>query len=300
MLLACPNCATTYDIKAAVIGENGRSLRCARCQVVWFATRSQELIPATQPAAEKAADDAASPPGNDFAASLSPDSFRGAQSQPPSENGAIGPTPATDPPPNSLATSIESPPLAPAAPNAAPTTGNAALSVEGEDIETFARRHSKYAPTRAQRIRAQFGAPAVIAILGVVVAALLAWRVTIVQHAPQLASFYASIGLPVNLRQLTFGDVRTSKEVRDGVPVLLVDGTITSTGRYPVEVPRLRFALRNRSGQEIFSWTALAEQSILPPGETMPFRSRLASPPSEGYDVVVRFFNKRDATEGAR
>jgi predicted Zn finger-like uncharacterized protein len=38
MLLACPNCATTYDVKADVIGESGRSLRCARCLHVWFAT----------------------------------------------------------------------------------------------------------------------------------------------------------------------------------------------------------------------------------------------------------------------
>src|SRR5262245_48365398 len=44
MLLACPNCATTYDVKPIVIGDDGRSLRCARCQIVWFATKSQELI----------------------------------------------------------------------------------------------------------------------------------------------------------------------------------------------------------------------------------------------------------------
>jgi hypothetical protein len=118
--------------------------------------------------------------------------------------------------------------------------------------------------------------------------------------APQMASLYGAIGLPVNLRELVFGDVRITKEARDGVPVLLVEGSIKSTSKNPVDVPRLRFGLRNEAGLEIYSWTALPEHSILAPGETQTFRSRLASPPSEGHDVVVRFFNRHDATEGAR
>ena len=31
------------------------------------------------------------------------------------------------------------------------------------------------------------------------------------------------------------------------------------------------------------------------PGEAVPFRSRLASPPPDGRDVQVRFFTRRDA-----
>ena len=38
----------------------------------------------------------------------------------------------------------------------------------------------------------------------------------------------------------------------------------------PVEVPRLRFAVRNATGQEIYTWTALPSRSILGPGETLP------------------------------
>jgi hypothetical protein len=39
---------------------------------------------------------------------------------------------------------------------------------------------------------------------------------------------------------------------------------------------------------------------VIPPGDTIAFRSRLASPPSEGRTVSVRFFNKRDAVAGLR
>ena len=38
--------------------------------------------------------------------------------------------------------------------------------------------------------------------------------------------------------------------------------------------------------------------NVLPPGEALPFRSRLASPPAEASGVTVRFFNRRDAQAG--
>ena len=41
-------------------------------------------------------------------------------------------------------------------------------------------------------------------------------------------------------------------------------------------------------------------RSILAPGETAAFRTRLASPPADGRDVIVRFFNRRDLLAGMR
>ena len=35
------------------------------------------------------------------------------------------------------------------------------------------------------------------------------------------------------------------------------------------------------------------------PGDAQPFQTRLASPPTEGREVVVRFFTRRDAAGGA-
>jgi hypothetical protein len=61
-----------------------------------------------------------------------------------------------------------------------------------------------------------------------------------------------------------------------------------------VEVPRLRFALRNPAGVEVYAWTALPAKPVLAAGEALPFRSRLASPPGDTHDVVVRFFHRRD------
>src|ERR671934_1427392 len=37
MLIVCPNCATSYQVEASVLGSTGRSVRCVRCRNVWFA-----------------------------------------------------------------------------------------------------------------------------------------------------------------------------------------------------------------------------------------------------------------------
>jgi hypothetical protein len=62
-------------------------------------------------------------------------------------------------------------------------------------------------------------------------------------------------------------------------------------------VPRLRFAVRNATGQEIYAWTAKPSRSILEPGDKLPFRSRLASPPADASDVLVRFANANDVAD---
>ena len=119
------------------------------------------------------------------------------------------------------------------------------------------------------------------------------------RHFPQTASLYAAIGLPVNLRGLIFEDVKSTGEFHDGVTVLVVEGTIVNLTRHTLEVPRLRFALRNSAGHEVYAWTALPAKTTLGSGNGLPFRARLASPPPDGRDVIVRFFNRRDVAPAA-
>lgn len=156
-------------------------------------------------------------------------------------------------------------------------------------------------PRRAASVGRRWPRPklstAILALLAINTA-LIAWRAEMVRWAPQTAALYAAIGLPVNIRGLTFADITTEHATHDGVPVLVVEGTIVSATARAVEVPRLRFALRNDNGVEIYSWTAMPTRSVLGPGESVSFRSRLASPPPEGHSVAVRFFNRRDQVAG--
>jgi hypothetical protein len=62
----------------------------------------------------------------------------------------------------------------------------------------------------------------------------------------------------------------------------------------------LRLAVIGPDSRELYSWTALLPRSVLPQGESLPFRSRLASPPAEGKQVMVRFLNRLDLTSNGR
>ena len=56
--------------------------------------------------------------------------------------------------------------------------------------------------------------------------------------------------------------------------------------------------VRDAQGAEVYAWNAVLDQSVLKPGERAWFKSRLASPPPEGRNIDIRFFNKRDLAAG--
>ena len=80
--------------------------------------------------------------------------------------------------------------------------------------------------------------------------------------------------------------------------MLLIEGAIVDITRKPVEIPRLRFIVRDAKGADIYAWNAVLEQPVLNPGEKAWFKTRLASPPAEGREIAVRFFHKLDIASG--
>jgi hypothetical protein len=138
------------------------------------------------------------------------------------------------------------------------------------------------------------GLPTACTAMGALILALMIWRNDIVRLLPQTATFYKMVGLEVNLRGLAFKDIKITNETVDGKPVLVIEGIIVGETKKPVELPRLRFSVRDAKGTEIYAWNAVLEQPVLNPGERAYFKSRLASPPPDGRNIDVRFFNKRD------
>jgi hypothetical protein len=119
-----------------------------------------------------------------------------------------------------------------------------------------------------------------------------------VRLLPQTASFYRMVGLEVNLRGVLFKDVKVTTETVDGKPALVIEGVIVGETKKPVELPRLRFSVRDAQGAEIYAWNTVLDQPVLNPGERTRFKSRLASPPPEGRNIDIRFFNRRDFAGG--
>jgi predicted Zn finger-like uncharacterized protein len=288
MHIVCPHCTTSYAINPATLGAAGRTVRCARCKEIWLA-RPEDAI---EPAAAMA-EAGHSAREREIAAEW---------------NAAVGEDDAGSTP------HIDSPPLAGGWQSDEETSSDGkadwiALVRDADDSEEVEREPrgawfghllKRRRPARASgRLGFLTGLPTTVAAMGALVVALLVWRADVVRVLPQTAGFYKLAGLNVNLRGVSFKDVKVSTETVEGKPVLVIEGVIVGETRKPVELPRLRFSVRDAQGSEIYAWNTVLDQTTLQPGERAWFKSRLASPPAEGKSIDIRFFNKRDVAGGS-
>jgi predicted Zn finger-like uncharacterized protein len=268
MLLTCPSCETSFRVKPDALGPNGRTVRCVRCHTSWFATPEEterELAMADVSAI------GAEPPSLSVIPPNDPISWH-----------------------EPLVENEPAPPLVPDSVHPVTSLPN----VDAAEAESIPVRRARPArPARRKSSRKGLGV-AILAAAGALVVTGIAARATVVRVIPDLAGFYAAAGLPVNLRGLEFRDVRTMSETQDGIAVLVIEGDVVNVAKHAVEVPRVRLAVLGASGQELYSWTALLPRSTLSEEEKVSFRSRLASPPTEGREVLVRFLTRNDLTSG--
>ncbi len=282
MPIVCPHCSTSYGIDPAKLGEAGRTVRCSRCKEVWLARAEDSIEFAQQEPVIAGANRHGSE--QDTAAEW--------EAMGREQDGDAEDTPH-----------VESPSIA------GDWQGSAEWQAETKNDQHTAEMRSGRFPwlgrlmkPRTQRAtprrKTPFNLATACAAMAALVLAIVIWRADVVRLLPQTAAFYRLVGLDVNLRGLQFRDVKVTTETVEGTPMLVIEGAVTAESSKPVEVPRLRFSIRDAAGSEIYAWNAVLQQSILRPGEKAGFKSRLASPPSGGRDIDIRFFNKRDLTGG--
>jgi predicted Zn finger-like uncharacterized protein len=290
MHIICPHCTTSYAIDLATLGVAGRTVRCSRCKEVWLA-RPEDATEVKAPVAAMA--EAGQQAANADAAAAWDALAR-------TDDSEAQQTPV-----------VESPSISADWP--ADAEGSSRLTERGwpsitrrDMVDVGAPRQGQFWFRKLLRPPARLRAPGkplvslttVCAAMGALVLALVIWRADVVRLVPQAAAFYKMVGLEVNVRGLSFKDVKITTETMEGKPVLVIEGVIVGLARKPVELPRLRFSVRDAQGAEIYAWNALLEQAVLNPGERAWFKSRLASPPPEGRNIDVRFFSKRDIAGG--
>ena len=327
MLIVCPNCATSYDVDVASLRPNGRRVRCVRCRTIWQAelSHADKLLAAADALApvRRTVEAVAEAVGGRPEIPASAAHFEAASE---GASDGFGPREGNDSPGASASADeaalndypeIESPSIAPddldaghvpsgievteyTAADAEPILAEAIVAEPAADIESSAARrvlgHIKPGRWGWSLSLPQWGILALIIIDAIVIG----WRADFVRLMPQTASFYAAIGLPVNLRGLAFDGIATTTEQHEGVPILVVEGTIVNESRKLADMPHLRFAVRNAAHQEVYSWTVAPPRTMLASGEAVSFHTRLASPPPDARDVLVRFLNRYDIMNGAR
>ncbi|WP_298257780.1 MJ0042-type zinc finger domain-containing protein [Bradyrhizobium sp.] len=280
-MIVCPHCSTSYGIDPAKLGGAGRTVRCSRCKETWLARAEDAVEYAHQEAAAAAVDQ-----HNEQDAAAEWDAMAREQDDVPQD------TPQ-----------VESPSIA------GDWQGSAEWQAESRNDQHDAEARSGRFPwlgrfmkpggvRGAPRRKAPFNLATACVAMAAMVLAIVIWRAEMVRLLPQTAAFYKLVGLDVNLRGLRFQDVKVTTETVEGTSMLVIEGAIADESSKPVELPRLRFSIRDAAGTEIYAWNAVLEQSFLKPGEKAAFKSRLASPPPGGRNVEVRFFNKRDLTGG--
>ena len=298
MLIVCPNCSTSYEVKAEAIGDAGRTVRCARCRDEWLATTpSIQVVDIAAPAAPPSAAAVV----DRFALPAAPSDHQFDWDIPVPEPGQPAPAIADRSFADEGTAALWDVPQTPSPP-LAPDSGSieAGPSPSDTNIETSAARGARRTG-RQHRYRIEPPrVPTLIAVQFALICAGLLWHNEIVHLMPQTASFFRAIGLSVNSRGLVFADIRTLRDTHDGITVLIIEGAIVNTTGSMVPVPRLRFALRNAAFAELLSWTAPPDKGTVGPGETLPFRSRLVSPPAGASDILIRFLSRPDFTNGAR
>jgi predicted Zn finger-like uncharacterized protein len=296
MHIVCPHCTTSYAIDLATLGAAGRTVRCSRCKEVWLARPEDaiEVAASVSAMATTGKQDAEQAAEQDAAAEW--------DALPREDDGESQEIPVVDSPSISsdwpASADGDGPPAEPDWPSVARHDGQDTEAPRPQRRPWLRNLLKPPAFLRASG-KPFVGLSTLCAAMGALVLALIIWRVDVVRLLPQTATFYKMTGLEVNLRGLTFKDVKITTESVDGKPVLAIEGVIVAETRKPVELPRLRFSVRDAQGAEIYAWNAVLQQPVLKPGDQASFKSRLASPPPEGRNIDIRFFNKRDIAAGS-
>ena len=105
---------------------------------------------------------------------------------------------------------------------------------------------------------------------------------------PQSSSVFATFGVAVDAHGIAIDDWSYHREVDNGQPVMVVMGRFVNRSSHELTVPPVRVSLTDDNQRELYHWTYTPPQPILRPGESLPFSTRLPSPPGARH-LQLRF-----------
>lgn len=279
MILTCPSCATRYMVDATALGDGGRTVKCVRCGHRWHQTPVEEAAPAAEALAQ--ATEAAPEPEP----MPDPEPAVAAETGPESEPEPEAATVAA-----AMAEAVES----------AETMAEAAPEIDDVAPETPAEppaAKQPHAPVVAAAGGGRWlwvGWLMLVVFVAGIVGGVVLFREPLVAFWPPASKLYEIVKLPEEPPPpeefaLDIGNVTFERAREGGQPVLLVGGEISNTSEVAQEVPRLRVALSDEAGEEIFHWTVTLAASELAAGQQVPFNTRLPNPPANARSLAVTF-----------
>lgn len=308
MKITCPDCSTSYEIKAEAVGQQGRSVKCAKCGNRWFVSADEDAAefksanpePTAEPNDEDAAQDEA-----DWAADAQEDAGSSDEDSGNDDDNTFDSGNDDE----DFSTDDDD---APSREDEARFAADLKEDEKGDeddgndDIESQAKRPKIIVnPDKFRRnhigaaigwlARRNFRRIGGIVIFGIALTAVASFvflRDSMVKQSPDLASLFQMIGFDVNLRGLEFRNLRTFSEVEGGKQILVVEGSIRNLLDESNAVPAVRLSIRNSDLQEVYAWTVEPRTKALNGLDETRFRTILADPPQDASDIQVRFINR--------
>ena len=127
------------------------------------------------------------------------------------------------------------------------------------------------------------------AVLVVMIASAVVFRVDMVRLWPRTAGAFASVGLPVNRVVLVIEQLSAEPSLQDGHAALTISGVLRNIENKAVSAPPLRLSLLNPAGKRVGGKVAAAAYPLVPPGETRHFAIAILDPPSTAKDQEIGF-----------
>lgn len=279
MIITCPSCGASFNVKAEALGPNGRSVKCSKCAHRWHATADGD-------AAEVAADPVAAEAPPVESAPL------------PVADGSAAPEPAEEPVAAGEAPEDEES-TGPAAPVMPPSGLREALGITDapsdiSDEEPRSRSGRRPAPPPPKRrpsmVRVFSIFVLLLAVCGTAGGAVF-MKNEIMMWLPATQRLYAMVGMGPEVlgHGLQIVEPTPKKEIDGNNEILIVEGEIRNVAEKSVEVPLMRGALLDAEGKELHSWTFTAAKSRIAPGELVRYRTEYRNPPSEAQSLDITF-----------
>ncbi|MBA4782909.1 MAG: zinc-ribbon domain-containing protein [Rhizobiales bacterium] len=284
--IICPSCSTSYELPDGSIDPDGRKVKCATCGTKWHAVPMTIRMP----------DPVLDSVSTDFVDEHAMDGWTEAEAagtharRPPrsasQDEDKAAPIDAEFEDVDDDDVAVEMPAIAQDSGRLRPVNPLMRASVERNKPGKVNRYEIKeMARERQMRILRPLAFAATIAL----VAGLVVVRESVVRLIPDLAKLYEFAGFDVNLRGFEIRNVRSERVVETTGPVLIITGEIENVKDTIAQSPKLRFALKTNTNEEIYGWEHELSVPTIVPGGITHFQTRLPSPPPLGRNISVRF-----------
>ena len=173
----------------------------------------------------------------------------------------------------------------------APAPAMAAMAPSMEDTHRPLREAEPERVHRTVNWANVGGWAGLILFLAAVGWAVVAYRQPIAELWPNASSFYALIGMPVNVRGLTFEGVTYTMGEEEGQRMLSITGSVVNIGLRELPLPKVKISLTDVERHELYAWDFEIGATSLKPGEKIDFVQRLTNPPEKAAFFDVSFQN---------